>query len=381
MTCSGPLEGNVVRELGRYDECVLNDGDQARHFITEYFRDKHVSMVAGAGFDPRACLAAQAMVEADARLNLVLIKEERPSPADELAAAAHANLSAFRAAVPDLVVIEIPVFDDDGAMIGGRRTASKIHELDIWGFDDIVVDISALSIGTSFPMIRLLVDRIVGSGLRTNLHITVAHNPAIDSAIRPIAGDRPGWVHGFSGDQGVDRDDEPAKLWMPQLLFGGKQELGRIHEFVAPHDICPIVPFPAGDPRLPDMLAMEFRNELLTAWELDIRNMVYADEGDPLDVYRTILRIDDLRQPVFADTGGSTIVVSPTGSKLMALGSLLACIERDLPVAYLEAEAYEMRENAAVPSDDPTLVHLWLEGGAYLESRPALRRGVNNEWQ
>jgi hypothetical protein len=129
--------------------------------------------------------------------------------------------------------------------------------------------------------------------------------------------------------------------------------------------------------RLPDKLAMEFRDELLEAWEVDSRNLVYADEGDPLDVYRTILRIDDLRRPVFESNGGSTIIVSPTGSKLMALGSLMACIERDVPVAYLEAEAYEMDNDATLPEDNPTLVHLWLEGEAYLNNRPALRRGLD----
>lgn len=375
MISYGQLERRAVRESGRYDECVLNRGDEACQFIAQYFREKRILMIAGAGFDPRACLAAQEMVNAGADLNLVLIKEERPSPSDQLASAAQANLDAFREAVPQLSVIEIRVFGDDGALIGGRRTAIKIQELSLDTFDDLVVDISALSIGTSFPMIRLLVDRIVNSEVRTNLHITVAHNPVVDSAIRPIAGDRPGWVHGFSGDQGIDRDDQPAKLWMPQLAFRGNQELGRIHEFVGPDDTCPIVPFPASDPRLPDKLAMEFRDELLEAWEVDTRNLVYADEGDPLDVYRTILRIDDLRRPVFESNGGSTIIVSPTGSKLMALGSMMACIERDLPVAYLEAEAYEMDEDVTLPDANPMLVHLWLEGEAYLNNRPALRKG------
>lgn len=334
-------------------------------------------MIAGAGFDPRACFAVKEMINAGSKLDLVLIKEERPSPTDELASAAQANLDSLLEVFPHLSLIDIRVFDDDGALVGGRRTAVEIQELPIDTYGDLVVDISALSIGTSFPMIRLLVDRIVTLDVRTNLHITVTHNPAVDSAIRPTAGDRPGWVHGFSGDRGVDRDDEPAKLWMPQLAFRGNQELGRIHEFVQPDDTCPIVPFPASDPRLPDKLAMEFRDELLEAWEVDSRNLVYADEGDPLDVYRTILRIDDLRRPVFESTGGSTIIVSPTGSKLMALGALMACIERDLPVAYLEAEAYEMDEDATMLEGDPTLVHLWLEGEAYLDNRPALRRGLD----
>lgn len=119
---------------------------------------------------------------------------------------------------------------------------------------------------------------------------------------------------------------------------------------------------------------MAFREEILGAWDVDARNLVFADEGDPLDVYRTILRIDDLRRPVFADSGGSAVIVSPTGSKLMALGALMACLERDLPVAYLEAEAYELGGEAVHPAQPPTLVHMWLEGEAYLDDRSPIRR-------
>ena len=68
---------------------------------------------------------------------------------------------------------------------------------------------------------------------------------------------------------------------------------------------------------------------------MDTRNIVYADEGDPLDLYRTILRLDDLRKPVFREVGGSLLVLSPLGSRVTALGALMAALERDLPVAYL----------------------------------------------
>lgn len=66
----------------------------------------------------------------------------------------------------------------------------------------------------------------------------------------------------------------------------------------------------------------------------DARSIVYADEGDPLD--RTILALDNLRKPVFAETGGSMLVLSPLGNEVMALGALMAALERDLPVVYLD---------------------------------------------
>ena len=113
-------------------------------------------------------------------------------------------------------------------------------------------------------------------------------------------------------------------------------------------------------------------NERETPWSIDSRNIVYADEKDPLDLYRTILRLDDLRKPVFAETGGSMLVLSPLGSKLMALGALMAALERNLPVAYLESIGYEFDTNMPRKIDHPKLLHLWLEGDVYPQPRPAL---------
>ena len=99
--------------------------------------------------------------------------------------------------------------------------------------------------------------------------------------------------------------------------------------------------------------------------------IVYADESDPLDLYRTILRLDDLRKPVFAEVGGSLLILSPLGSKVMALGALMAALERDLPVAYLEAIGYEF-DGSTAQQERIDVIHIWLEGEVYPQPRPAL---------
>ncbi len=65
-------------------------------------------------------------------------------------------------------------------------------------------------------------------------------------------------------------------------------------------------------------------------------------------------------------------MLSPLGGKVMALGALMAALERDLPVAYLEPFGYELK--AAVPAklERPNLVHVWLEGEVYPQPRPIL---------
>ena len=99
-----------------------------------------------------------------------------------------------------------------------------------------------------------------------------------------------------------------AAIWLPD----GRRALGLLYDFIDPHDTCPILPFPASNPRLGDVLAEEYLTEIESTWSVDTRNVVYADEGDPLDLYRTILRLDDLRQSVFEETGGSMLVPLPS---------------------------------------------------------------------
>lgn len=90
----------------------------------------------------------------------------------------------------------------------------------------------------------------------------------------------------------------------------------------------PNLAFSGPRPRLGDMLAEEYIVEFESAWKVDARDVVYADEQDPLHLYRTILRLDDLRKPVFRDAGGSILILSPLGTKVMSLGALMAALER-----------------------------------------------------
>ena len=132
--------------------------------------------------------------------------------------------------------------------------------------------------------------------------------------------------------------------------------------------VCPILPFPAARPRLPDELIEEYAEELQTSWQVDARDLVYADEKSPVDLYRTILRIDNARRRVFAEVGGSQIILSPLGSKALSLGALMAALERDFTVMYVEAIGYVVdfaRLDARLPEPPGELVHLWLHGDAY----------------
>jgi len=358
----------------RWDPCIAHRGPAAEAFIADYFGvgERRVVFIGGAGFDPRSRAVAQRLVAVHPDVQAVLIQENRPNPPEALRARATANRAALVEGFKTPEVAAVEIFGGDNAVVGGRNVISALKRLALQDIDDVVVDVSALSVGTSFPIIRYFVEYIARRGTPGNLHLFVAHDPQLDADIRSIPSDAPGYVHGFKGAATLDRTAAAAKLWLPQLAKGAGPPW-RLFDFIEPHDTCPILPFPSLNPRLGDILAEEYQSELESGWSVDTRNIVYADESDPLDLYRTILRLDDLRRPVFAETGGSLLVLSPLGSKVMALGALMAALERDLPVAHLEPIGYQLCD--AVPKDahKPNLVHIWLEGNVYPSPRPVLR--------
>lgn len=358
----------------RWDPAISHRGPEVDAFVGQYFgtAERRVVFICGAGFDPRASAVATVLANVCPSLRGILIHEDRDNaPQAQLDRAAN-NTNALLAAIADREVVPVKIFGVDGAVVGGRNVVGVLSRQNFDEITDVVVDVSALSVGISFPIIRYLVERIERLRTPRNLHVFIAHDPPLDADIRPISSDTPGYIHGFKGGSTLDGSAAAAKLWLPQLAAGLSGALSRLYEFVAPHDTCPILPFPARKPRLGDDLAEEYLTELENSWSVDTRGIVYADEDDPLDLYRTILRLADLRKPVFAETGGSLLVLSPLGSKSMALGSLMAALERDLPVAHLEALGYEL--GTAVPAEIAicNLVHIWLEGEVYPLPRPAL---------
>jgi hypothetical protein len=278
---------------------------------------------------------------------------------------------------------DVAVFEADGAVGLGRRVVELLRGIDISSYTDIVIDFSALSIGSSFPIARLLLARLEaedtgahegkGTGARPsadgriNLHAMVTARTTTDERILPSPSAVVGPVHGFQGRFGLDETARAAKMWIPQLRFGQQGILGRLYDYLEPDDVVPVLPFPAHDPRLGDRLIEHYATEFEDRWSVDARSIVYADETSPLDFYRTVLRIDDGRHPVFASTGGSLLILSPMGSKVLALGAMMAAAERDLPVIYVEALGYsaELPEDTEEAYSSSDVVHVWLFGEAY----------------
>lgn len=358
----------------RWTPCIVHAGDEVNHFLSSYFAgpEKKIFLMTGAGFDPRACSVTGMLTSTQASVRALLIREERPDPPQRQLDRARENTRLLVGLLSESRVKPVEIFGTDNAVVGGRAVVGVLAQQYLDDITDIVIDMSALSVGTSFPIVHYFVQGVGGGIKSRNLHLFISHSPRVDAGIHSIECDSPSYIHGFKGRATLSETADAARLWLPQLASGRRAALERLYNFVAPHDICPIIPFPASDPRLGDVLAEEYLDEFESIWSVDARNIVYAHEEDPLDLYRTILRLDDLRKPVFEGAGGSKIVLSPLGGKVMALGALLAALERNLPVAHLESIGYMVDESVMAEVERPNLIHLWLEGDVYPSSRPTL---------
>jgi hypothetical protein len=353
-------------------ENAVTHGEDTPAFVREYFarEDRRVLIVGGAGFDPRSTAISTLIAGSTSHHRGIFIREERANPASSLVQRAEANVARLREVVPNCQVESIEIFDkDDNAVVGAKRLIRWIAPqiADGEGLTDIVLDVSAFSIGISFPLVKYVYETLGQKVGGPNVHLFVAEDPNLDSGIVPEHTDQPMYVPGFDGDVALDDQSQATRLWIPQLVRNRHEALRRIHDFVHAEETCPILPFPARHLRSGDELLEHYMTEIVDAWEVDPRNYIYAAEQEPLDLYRTLLRLDDARKRVYQEHGGSLLVLSPIGSRALALGALLAALERNLPVAYLESIGYALPATPppTTPQDWP-IVHIWLSGEAYV---------------
>lgn len=360
----------------RWDPCISHYGDEVKIFLNQFLAEripKVLFFVGGAGFDPRSCTIATEIRSIGEIERAFLVREIRPYVRDDQLHMANNNEEFFHTMLDQVRVDHIDIFGTDGAVVGGRNVIAKLRQQSFQGVTDIMVDLSALSVGISFPIVRYLLESIRRHRGPINLHLFATHDPKLDNEIRSVSSDGVNYMHGFKGGSPLAEVERPVRLWLPQLAKGRRSTLRKIHAFVQPDETCPVLPFPSMDPHLGDSLVAEFRPELESRWSVDEHSLVYADEGDPLDLYRTILRLNDLREPVFREIGGSRLVLSPLGGKAMALGALLAAVELDLPVAYVEPIDFDVAEDVLAEPREQDLIHLWLEGDVYSGNRPSVR--------
>lgn len=356
----------------RWLDGVTHRGPEVEPFICSLLGQPQrcVLYIAGAGFDPRASHLALIVSKTSAKRKGIFLRENRPEPEQALLDRAQANEDSLCEAFPDSEVISIDIFDEDYAVVGGHKIVTELRrrlrdEKGLEDITDVIVDMSAMSIGISFPIVGLLFELLRNCN-GPNLHVVAAAGgPEVETAIVAEHAENYQNPWGFKGTSSPG--DTPVRLWIPQLANPKKGAFGILFQELDPAETCPVFPFPAREPRSVELLLEQFGDELSRSWGVDPRQMLYAAENDPLDLYRTLSRIHVSRKDVYDRLGQpSETVLSPIGSKALAIGALLAAMEHTLPVAYVEARRFEVpRDGFNEDADPDRFVHVWVLGEVY----------------
>lgn len=366
----------------RWQHCVSHGDADAEAFIREYFgrKDRSCLLVAGAGFDPRSAaipaLLAAAVGGQASQLRAIFIREHRPNPDADLLAAGNMHAHLLQQIVVNSQIVDVNVLSEsDGAVVGGLRVISEMRALGsslVANVTDIVLDMSALSIGIAYPLASYFVTACGSAGRPLNFHVVTASHSSLDEAITAISSDVVDPVRGFSGEIDFQVNATEPKVWLPHLARNRVRTLQLIlDKLEGPVAVCPVLPLSQRDPKAADRLIAEYENELYEGWGVDPRNLIYAIEDDPLDLYRTITSIYRRTQSVFKAVAKPHLVLSPSGNKVLAIGALMAALEHTIAVRYVESVGYEVdwQKVEAIGSGNSRLVHVWLEGEPYVDIR------------
>jgi len=328
-------------------------------------------LVVGEGFDPRGAIGPQAVAQALTGKPIhVAALGLPPGPIDDLTAGlVRENRRALDAIAAktgnSLRRLAFPESSRRGAGLAlSHRLASEVERFKA-GL--IVVDVSTLPSSVGFPVIASIL-AAHGEGLFLGeLVVLVAENAELDQAIREEGADDPGALGGFHFDLD-EAGTRRIRTWVPLLGENQAEQLQAIHRELQPDEIIPILPFPAANPRRADALVNELRTLLFEEMRVEPANLLYADEANPFDVYRSVCRLSERYLQTFSSLGGSTMIASVHGSKLLGLGVLLAAWEHRLPVlsSVSTGYAFDVAEGRLPALLERTkLAALWLLGEPY----------------
>jgi hypothetical protein len=216
--------------------------------------------------------------------------------------------------------------------------------------DQVIVDISSLPVGVYFGLIKGLLDIFKAETRTAELQVVVAENPELDSLIKGSGAETPSTILGFAfGSELTQSSERPPLIWAPLLGEGATAQLVALQERLRPDEICPVLPFPARDPRHADDLLIDARELLVDRFEVESTNYIYADERNPFDLYRALGQLNERYVGALSPLGRATVAVSVHASKSLSLGALLAAYEHSLPAYNAEPEHYDFDIEAVGP--------------------------------
>jgi hypothetical protein len=314
-------------------------------FIKDYFPDAGATLLVGnVGFSPDV-LYFPALLGPLSNVDLCYFHEKRPAVPSAITQLASERKRQLRnlSACP-MQVVDITILAEDGAPLGGRNACKQLDQwLSEKAYTDVVVDATGMSRCTAFPVVKQLYQ--LSRSIPIRVHLLVADSNQTFSNVESVSNDRGGWMHGFQGETETDEFAQALKLWIVQLSEKGGSSLQTMfRELDSPEEVCPVLPFPAVNPRRADDLLFEHREYWQREWLESPLNFIRAHESNPMDVFHSIGNLHMTRMEALAGPGLiSQTVLTPVGSRLSGIGMLLAALCYELPIFYLETVGYDVQ--------------------------------------
>lgn len=245
--------------------------------------------------------------------------------------------------------------DDISATIILRDSADRVLK-HLTDQTDVILDVSSLPRIAYLTILLSLLARIIpqgggGQGLTANgvtLQVLVAEDARLDSQISSEDPSNeltliPGYSEALQSE--ALRDD--PLVWFPILGENRFAQMKKIEEAVpSSAEVCPILPHPSKNPRRGDELLVEYDSILFAKRETPLSNILYVSESHPFEAYRQLIEAMLRFRKTTGIVGGCRLIVTPLASKLITVGSALACFEMKLISA-------DYKSSVAIPYAEP----------------------------
>lgn len=371
----------------RWNPYILYHGPTAISFWKEHFtnRSGKVLFILGKGFDYRMNIAIDSLVNAcpdvDVECWLIEFNEGKDSPSHAYKAFVEENMLELDALLKAKVIhskkIDLWSKGAKRRRIGDRQAAGLINNyLDLAGYTDIIVDISALPRGVYFSLIGKILFTIDKAGQNNvpNFFITVAENAELDALIKEESPDNdPSFPMGFGGDSDLTSEEDKPVIWFPILGEEKKAHLEKAYSRINPNEICPVLPFPAKNPRRSDALIINYHQLLFDEFRIESQNIMYVPEQNPFEAYSILSKAIKNYHKSLNVLNGCKAVISAFSSKLLSIGTLMAAYELlnsekiSVGILNVHSQGYKIEQLTSMKNfrSESELFVIWLTGEPY----------------
>ena len=374
-----------------WENYFLKSGSAFAPFWESYLAEnkRNILFIMGMGFDPRTNVGIKTIyaIKSEGLKSTVVLRyynqqEDVGTENHPLVQKHLTELTTFLAVqlLPVFVEKNIIQRSDDNKSIASINATQSFNEADFTDYSDVIVDISAMPRGIFLPLLNKLMKVIsdwnstCDPANKKNLHVIVTENADLDAKIQDRGEAEDGiFIHSL-GVTDTAKTKPHKEVWIALIGEGQTKQYDIIRKDIDPAEICPVLPFPSKDLKRTDRLIIEYQDLLFNDGSFDPKNIIYAHEENPFQVYRLMRRAIIRYDESLSILSGCKIIVSVFSSKLLTIGAFLAVYEarangKNAGIKHVESLGHELDESAENVIEDilkgNNLVELWLAGNPY----------------